>query len=173
MHSSIWAQEWKTGDQVGLDDQFIEVWENYTRSLKNAHIHITEKEDELVWQNSPFGEYTPKLGYTQLMIDLHNQEPVWWWKGLWKIKCPLKAHIFMWCLIKNKIPTWDRIKNRMIEGPGWCPLCKGDEETGVHLFLLCPFVRQFGKSAHGCWDKCVNGKGIQWKKLGKIGLPNL
>jgi hypothetical protein len=82
MCSSIWVQEWKTGDQVGLNDQFSEVWEKYTRSLKNANICITEKEDELVWQHSPFGEYTLKLGYTQLMIDLHNQEPVWFWKGL-------------------------------------------------------------------------------------------
>jgi hypothetical protein len=72
VRSSFWAQEWKIADQVGSRDQFIEVWENYTRSLKNAHIHITKKEDELVWQKSPFGDYTPKLGYTQLMIDLHN-----------------------------------------------------------------------------------------------------
>jgi hypothetical protein len=107
------------------------------------------------------------------MIDLHNQEPVWWWKGLWKIKCPLKAHIFMWFLIKNKIPTWDRLKNRMIEGPGWCPLCKGDEETGVDLFLLFPFVRHIWEECSWMLGKCVFGKGSHWKKLGNIGLPNL
>jgi len=28
MHSSIWAQEWKIGDHILLDDQFRKVWEN-------------------------------------------------------------------------------------------------------------------------------------------------
>jgi hypothetical protein len=92
------------------------------------------------------------------MIDLHNQDHVWWWKGLWKIKRPLKAHIFMWCLIKNKIPTWDRIKIWKIEGSGWCPLCKGDEDFGVHMFLLCPFVRKI-------WEEFLQvlGQMCRWK----------
>jgi hypothetical protein len=62
--SSIWAQEWKGYGKVGLEDHFSEEWGRYIRALQSAHIHISDKEDELVWKNSPFGMYTPKLGYT-------------------------------------------------------------------------------------------------------------
>jgi hypothetical protein len=41
----------------------------------------------------------------------------------------------MWYLLENKIPTWDHMKKRMIEGPGWCALCKNDEQSEIHLFL--------------------------------------
>jgi hypothetical protein len=132
--------------------EFTELWATYTRALKGAHIRISKTKDELVWKNSPHGTYTPKLGYSQLNIDLHQREPSWWWRGLWKIKFPLKARIFMWCLVKNKIPTWDRMKQRNVEGPSWCALCKANDELGVHLFISCPFVKQI-------WEECSQALG--------------
>lgn len=48
----------------------------------------------------------------------------------------------MWCLLRKKVPTWDRMKQRGLEGPRWCSLCKGEEETSLHLFLKCPFSTQ-------------------------------
>jgi hypothetical protein len=48
-------------------------------------------DDELVWKKSPHGVYTPKLGYTALSVDLLQEEPSWWWRGLWKLKAPLKS----------------------------------------------------------------------------------
>jgi ribonuclease HI len=104
-------------------------------------------EDELVWQLSPFGDYSPKLGYSHLIIELQQQEPSWWWKGIWKVKCPLKEKNFMWCLIKKRVPMWDRMKKCKVEGPGWCALCKNDEESINHLFINCAFSRQ-------CWKEC-------------------
>jgi hypothetical protein len=53
----------------------------------------------------------------------------------------------MWCLIIKKIPTWDRMKLCKVEGLGWCPVCRVDEENGVYIFIRCPFVRQ-------SWEKC-------------------
>jgi hypothetical protein len=50
-----------------------------------SHIHIVDKEDELVWKAASHGIYTPKLGYIQLNIEQHLREPSWWWKGTWKI----------------------------------------------------------------------------------------
>jgi hypothetical protein len=64
----------------------------------------------------------------------------------------------MWCLIKKKIPTWDRMKLRKVEGPGRCQLCRDEEENGPHLFIKCPFARQ-------CWEECsrVLGKACRWQ----------
>jgi hypothetical protein len=76
--------------QLGMEEGYEITWENYTRALKLAHICLMDKEDELVWALDPFKVYTPKMGYIQLNIDLHLRDPEWWWKGLWKLSCPLK-----------------------------------------------------------------------------------
>jgi hypothetical protein len=39
--SSIWSQEWKEVDHVGIGEGFYEVWATFTRALKRAHIRIT------------------------------------------------------------------------------------------------------------------------------------
>jgi hypothetical protein len=57
-------------------------------------------------------------------------------------KLPLKSKFFMWCLLVRKIPTWKVLKKRKIEGPGWCPLWKSNEESQAHLFLLCSFIKK-------------------------------
>jgi hypothetical protein len=108
--TTLWSQAWKRVDQLGLDREHEASWNIFIRALQMGHIWLIDREDELVWKHNPNGLYTPKAGYTQLNIDLLQQEPSWWWKAVWKQKCPLKAHLFLWCLIKNKVPTWDNMR---------------------------------------------------------------
>jgi hypothetical protein len=97
--TSIWSQGWKDAQALNLDDHLTVPWNAYIKALKIGHIRIKDQEDELVWKLSPFGVYTPKDGYSFLMINLLQQVPDWWWKGIWKSKCPLKERLFMWCLL--------------------------------------------------------------------------
>lgn len=150
--TTIWSKECKDSTQIGLGEAFSNLWTNYIKALKISHIRIIDGEDELVTKHDPHGSYTLKMGYIQLNIAIHQREPSWWWRGLLKIRCPLKARIFMWCPIVNKVPTWDTMKRRQLEGPWGCSLCKVDEETETHLFVLCPFVKQL-------WQECSKKQG--------------
>ena len=67
------------------------------------------------------------------------REEVWWWRPLWKLKCPAKTKLFMWCVLNNKVPTWDVLQKRSFQGPGWCVMCKRELETTHHLFYTCCF----------------------------------
>jgi hypothetical protein len=116
--TNFWGQGWMNATQVGLYILFNEAWDHFIESLQRAHIRLSNMEDELVWKLAPSGNYSPKLGYSQLIIGFKQQEPSWWWKGIQKVKCPLKEKIFMWCLIKKRFPTWDRMKICKVEGPG-------------------------------------------------------
>jgi hypothetical protein len=91
----VWSQAWKDAALLGLGDDQVILWEDYIRVLKVGHIHISKREDELVWQHNPLWVYTSKSGYTQLNIDLLQHEPSWWWKGVYKLKFPLKSCIFL------------------------------------------------------------------------------
>jgi hypothetical protein len=55
--------------------------------------------------------------------------------------CENKCKVFAWILIHDKILTADNLQRR-----GWphqerCVLCDGPLETGLHLSLLCPYVK--------------------------------
>lgn len=49
--------------------------------------------------------------------------------------------MFFWCIIWNKVSTWDNIQKRFKKGTRWCSLCKNDEQLIQNLFLKCPFSR--------------------------------
>ena len=80
-------------DFIGFTDPHeIVVWNGYLAILKSSHGGLTNEHDALVGNLSKTGKYTPKEGYAQLMHRdvVHN----WWWKVLWKLKCPLKEKSF-------------------------------------------------------------------------------
>jgi hypothetical protein len=84
--TTIWRQGWKDAQALNLEEQLSVHWSAYIRSLQLSHIKIKDQDDELIWKFSPFGVYTPKDGYSFLMINLRPQAPDWWWKGVWKSK---------------------------------------------------------------------------------------
>ena len=96
-------------------------------------MRLSNDDDELVWNLSKSGKYTPKEGYVQLLLNRTKLEYSWWWKVLWKFKCPLKAKIFCWFLLSDKDFTWDVIVRKGREGPGRCYLCKLDAEYNHHI----------------------------------------
>ena len=97
--------------------------------------------DELVWNMSKFGKYSPKEGYLQLIMERNEVETSWWWKALWKFKCPLKTKLFCLFLLSNKALTWDVLCRKGREGPGRCSLCKKRAESNLHLGVECSFVK--------------------------------
>ena len=48
----------------------------------------------------------------------------------------------MWCTLANKIPNWDQLQKISFAGPGWCCLCKDNEENTNHVFLSYNFSKQ-------------------------------
>ena len=62
----------------------------------------------------------------------------------------------MWCILENKVPTWDNLQKRNVYGPGWCCLCKNAVESTTHLFLQCRFVAEV-------WKECSKMSSIQYR----------
>lgn len=134
-----WTQYWRRANTLILDQYEEGVLDLYIRELVLAHIHLIDQEDELVWDLDPAGSYTPKAGYIKLSTEVDPREEVWWWRPLWKLKCPAKTKLFMWCVLENRVPTWDMLQKINFQGPGWCVLCKREHESITHLFLSCSY----------------------------------
>jgi len=64
----------------------------------------------------------------------------------------------MWCAITGKVPTWENLQKRSINGPGWCVLCKRAGESITHLFIECSFAAEV-------WKACslLMGQEMRWE----------
>ena len=111
-------QSWLQASSLGLevfDERALAV---YIRALKQAHLVLSDRDDKIAWDFDPSGIYSPRAGYQKLSEGNVLGEVRWWWKNLWKLNCPPKTRLFMWCVLENKVPTWDVLQNRCFQGPG-------------------------------------------------------
>eukprot|EP00253_Pinus_taeda_P029586 PITA_29586 len=137
--TTIWRQGWLTEADLHLEERWREEWSLFVLDLQNSSVQISEARDELFWVHAQTGSYSPKTGYKWLMSQQGWEDPAWWSKLLWELKCPAKTRLFFSCILQKKVPTWDFLQKRGKIGPGWCSLCKANEESTTHLFLTCPF----------------------------------
>jgi hypothetical protein len=110
--STDWQQHWLTWEEMGLREEFVEEWKGYTKVLKDNNVKIQEDDDQLIWSLNPSGTYVPKLGYRALAEEGLEGQQAWWWRIIWKLKCPSKNKIFMWLILNNKAPTWEVLQKR-------------------------------------------------------------
>jgi hypothetical protein len=52
-------------------------WDKYIHSVRQAHIRLTNREEEIIWDLGSGGYYSPKAWYVQLSVDLFNREMKW------------------------------------------------------------------------------------------------
>ena len=105
-------------------------------------------------------------------------------RGIWKAGLPLKIKIFMWQMLRNRLPTSDNVAKRNGPADGTCTVC-GLGEDANHVFFRCHLAR-FAWSAvreafHSNWNpasgndliailKTTRGTGsrIAWRCVGAL-----
>eukprot|EP00253_Pinus_taeda_P022843 PITA_22843 len=103
--STIWGQAWKNEEDLGINARWKNEWEGFIKEIQRTNVRIKDEPDCLMWAQSKSGECSPKDGYTFLMGKKGWGHLDWWAKDIWKLKCPAKARLFFWCILKRKVPT--------------------------------------------------------------------
>ena len=62
VNSSIWKQQWRSGNALQLEARWMGEWENYILDLQNSNVRIQDKPDELRWVHSQPGALHSKSG---------------------------------------------------------------------------------------------------------------
>ncbi len=62
-------------------------------------------------------------------------------KSLCSLRISIKVQIFVWLMLKGRLPTTDFLVKRGWTGCTTCVLCGGENETVDHLFVRCVFSR--------------------------------
>ena len=108
-----WFQTWKSALDFKLPLPDERELNHFLKVLIQAQIQLSERDDVLIWDLDSGGRYTPKAGYIKLSVDGFQRVMIWWWK----INCPPKARLFMWCVLENKVSVWDNLQKRCFNGP--------------------------------------------------------
>ena len=89
--------------------------------------------DSVSWRLSASGTFSVSSAYRALFSGLALSWPA----HLWKTPLPLKTKIFVWQLLRDRLPTGVEVAKRHGPGDGLCPLC-AIPETGAHIMFTCP-----------------------------------
>ena len=70
---------------------------------------------------------------------------------------PLKTKIFVWQMLRDRLPSGVEVTKRHGPGDGLCPLC-AVPETGTHIMFSCPAARFL-------WSFVHEALGSEWQAL--------
>jgi hypothetical protein len=135
--------DWKDSGSLLLDGPLACEWNRYTSALKSSGITLTENLILILWAGGDAtGSTTVKNLYSACLHQLRLEVDRSWIRQIWNWKIPLKLKLFTWLAGRGKILTWEALRRRGWEGPGFCTLCKLASEDVNHLLVHCDFTRE-------------------------------
>lgn len=132
-------------------------------------IRPTQLPDQIKWRWTANLKFSVRSLYL-FLTDSGMMDPLS--QHIWKLNIPGKIKIFLWLLLRKRIPTADRLHKQ-----GWltnqlCYFCAVNMESYDHLMCSCVFVRFILFSVDGLVDLIEPSKDVRdlWSKL--INLSN-
>ena len=124
--------------------EYCDLWHQVSQTRLHQDIP-----DNITWKLTADGTFRTKSAYEAQFVGSSSTS---FDNLIWKIWAPPKCKIFSWLAIQNRIWTADRLAAR-----GWphntnCVLCHATQETGIHLFADCRFVKRIW-DAMATWAK--------------------
>jgi hypothetical protein len=93
-------------------------------------------QDAIRWALEPSGEFSVRSLYLRLCQGTPRKH----YGVLWRIAVPLKIRIFLWQLVRKRLPSNDNIRRRRGPSSGRCALC-GEMEDTNHIFFTCVLAK--------------------------------
>jgi hypothetical protein len=107
-------------------------WDNLMRELSST----SEGVKEVAWCMEPSRAYSARSMYLRLL----QGATVTHFKEVWRTRVPPRIRVFLWQLIRGKLPCSDQVAKR--NGPlnGECSLCRELEDCN-HIFFNCSLAQ--------------------------------
>ncbi|KAL8129171.1 hypothetical protein V2J09_018326, partial [Rumex salicifolius] len=105
-------------------------------------LHSEPRRDTIRWCATPNGCFSCTYAFKLLQppVTITSCEKTLF-KGIWGVRVPEKAKIFLWLSARLKILTnKERHRRHMSNSPN-CTLCATDEESILHLLRDCPRIK--------------------------------
>ena len=145
--------DWNFHFSRNLLDREISQWQHLLQRLEGRHL-CNSLEDKRIWMEDTSGIFTCKSAFAWFRKDTSfpvNHQA----KCIWKLPTPVKVKVFSWLLVLDKLNVHTNLQRRKPYhslSPGWCSLCRTNNESNDHLFLHYDFSlgvwNRLGDSSH-------------------------
>ncbi|KAK1663022.1 hypothetical protein QYE76_051181 [Lolium multiflorum] len=105
-------------------------WDNLCREIQD--LPTDDQPDVVSWSLEPSGVFSAKSVY----YGLTQGASVSHFRDVWRARVPPKIKVFLWQLIRGKLPSSEQVAKRQGPSNGRCSLC-GEVEDCNHIFFTC------------------------------------
>lgn len=119
---------------------------------------LTDSPDVTSWMLEPSDKFSTKSLYNRLAAGRGLAEL----SELWKVRLPPHIRIFLWQLIRGRLPSGDQVLKRSGPGDWRCPLCEVEEDM-YHIFFTCAsaqFLWSYLREVWVNWWRPANFPGV-------------
>ncbi|XP_051221392.1 uncharacterized protein [Lolium perenne] len=109
-------------------------WDNLCREVQG--LPLSTDDDEVSWALEPSGIYSTSSVYARLAQGAATAS----FKDVWRTRVPPKIKVFLWQLIRGRLPSGEQLLKRHGPSNGMCALCGAWEDCN-HIFFTCPLAR--------------------------------
>ncbi|KAL9859832.1 putative RNA-directed DNA polymerase [Arabidopsis thaliana] len=110
---------------------------------------VTGARDRFSWNGSLDGQFSVRSAYRVLTTDdSPKQDLRKLFDSVWKVVAPERVKIFLWLGVNQVIMTNMERQRRHLSDSGICQVCKGGEETILHVLRNCPAM-------YGLWLRII------------------
>ena len=99
-------------------------------------VDLTPQKDSVYWALEANGTYSSHSMYLKLCQGPEFQAAA----DVWKATVPLKIKIFIWQLIRGRLPSNDQLLKRKGPSDGKCCMCS-QPENATHIFFECVLAK--------------------------------
>ena len=103
-------------------------------------IFPTSYKDQWAWTYTSSGDLSVKSIYW-CCRELEQQNIAPFWSCIWKANLHERHKMMIWRIAAGSLPTKDKLSRFVDVIDTYCPFCKMETETSLHLFALCPVAK--------------------------------
>ncbi|PKA51160.1 Putative ribonuclease H protein [Apostasia shenzhenica] len=130
----------------------------------NEILDITiHKNDKMIWDLSINGKFSFKDTWNKFR---HKKNSMLFWKIIWLKNFPDKISFLAWQIIRNYLPTEDRMKDKGFQLASRCVWGCDDEENTFHIFWTCERAKKI-------WQNIFQMMGWQFDNGGHSNMDSL
>ncbi|KAL9288897.1 putative ribonuclease H domain, reverse transcriptase zinc-binding domain-containing protein [Arabidopsis thaliana] len=110
---------------------------------------VTGSNDRTSWGATANGQFTVKSAYSFLLQSgTQAQNMRQFFDRVWRVTTTERVRVFIWLVVHQVIMTNVERRRRHLSASGVCQVCKGGDETILHVLRDCPSIA-------GIWGRLV------------------
>jgi hypothetical protein len=134
LHDGRWILDLRGRVTADSLSEFVDLWGHVQRVTLVHGIA-----DSFVWRFSGNGVYSFKYAYRLQFAGAISSPFV---KVIWSARTAPKWRFFGWLFAQNRLLTANRLLAQRWPNSYFCPLCRWNLETALHLMAKCPWAHR-------------------------------